>query len=88
MAKLPKLKIRKYLGRQVEEKICDFEEGGDFLLDYLPNTYRTGVFVAFFVAVDGQLIHSYEELVQLANQDSYKHKEFLEVMVRPAFGGG
>jgi hypothetical protein len=38
------------------------------------------------VIVEGQLIKSYEELVQFANQ--HKDKEFLEVLVSPLAGGG
>ncbi|MFC1928804.1 hypothetical protein ACFLWC_07195 [Chloroflexota bacterium] len=84
MTELPKLKIKKHFGQPVEEKICDLEEAQYFLLNYLPSAHGAGI----LVTVEGQLIHSYEELVRIANQDFYKDKEFLEVGIYPALGGG
>ena len=41
------------------------------------------------IVAEGQVIKSYEELVQLATQDSYKDKEFLEVwLLAVEIGGG
>ena len=34
------------------------------------------------------MINSYQELIQLAIQDRYKDKEFLEVILEPVIGGG
>ena len=80
MSKLPKLKIKKHFGGYpLEEKICDFEQAKDFLFNYGGSV---------IVAVERQVTHSYEELVQLATQDCYKDKEFLEVELYTRAGGG
>jgi len=59
------------------EEICDLEQARDF-------PYGLG----YFVMVGNQVINSYEELVQLAAQDCYKTKEFLEVKLLPSIVGG
>lgn len=38
--------------------------------------------------VEGQLVRSYEELVQLATKDRYQDKGFLEAKLEPLIGGG
>jgi len=76
MSKLPKLKVKLLIGRMSED-VRDFEQA-----KYLPFCQHVQIFV------EGQLINSYEELVQLAAQDSYKAKESLEVVVTSAIGGG
>jgi len=78
MSKLPKLKVKKPLGYPFEE-IRNFEEAQYFLFNYGDNA---------IVIVEGKVINSYEELVQLAAQASYKDKEFLEVELLPAVIGG
>jgi PDZ domain-containing secreted protein len=40
------------------------------------------------VVVDGQDIHSYEELVKLVSQEKYRNQEFIEVVQIPAVQGG
>jgi hypothetical protein len=40
------------------------------------------------IAVEGQVINSYEELVKLADQEPYKYKEYLEVIFLPIIVGG
>jgi len=79
MPKLPKLKIKLpyELPYQSSEEICGLEQAKD-----LP--YGLG----YFVIVGNQVINSYEELVQLATQDCYKGKEFLEVKLLPFIAGG
>jgi hypothetical protein len=76
MSKLPKLKLIMPHKQQAEE-IRDFEEAEKFLSNW-----------GMLVVVEGQVINSYQELVKLANQDSYKNKEFLEVTVIPFIEGG
>jgi hypothetical protein len=78
MSKLPKLKVKKPFGYPFEE-IRNFEEAQYFLFNYGDNA---------IVIVEGKVINSYEELVQLAAQASYKDKEFLEVELLPAVIGG
>jgi len=78
MSRFPKLKIKRPCGYPAEE-IRDFEQAKHFLFSYGPNT---------FVIVEGRVINSYQELIQLAIQDRCKDKEFLEVILEPVIGGG
>ena len=85
MSKVPKLRIKKHFGGwPPEERVCDLEQARDILLPYWPSEHWAGA----LVGVEGQLIHSYEELVQLATQDNYKDREFLEVGLYTQAGGG
>jgi len=77
MSKLPKLKIILPFG-YAPESICDFEEAKHRLF-YAPD---------LLVFVEGHVIYSYEELVQIASQDRYKDKEFLEVVLTHLIDGG
>jgi len=77
MSGLPKLKV-KWWGRW--EGIIDFDQSKSFLPFGRPYPVS--------IVVEGQSISSYDELVQLANQDRYKDKEFLEVAVIMLVGGG
>lgn len=76
MSKLPKLRVKLLVGHSNEE-VRDLEQG-----KYLPFCSHV------LISVEGRVIDSYEELLQLAAQDSYKDKESLEVVVMPAIGGG
>ena len=71
MRRLPKLKLIKPWGYPREE-ICDLEQAKYFLFDYGPEIQ---------VTVDKELVHSYEELVQLVNQEPYRDKEIIEVEI-------
>ena len=68
MSKLPRLKILNPYW-DVAEETRDFEQG-----KYLPFSAT-----AISIVVEGQVIISYEDLVQLAADDYHKDKEFLEV---------
>ncbi len=72
MSKLPKLKVKKTPFGYSEEETYDFEQAKNF-------SYGQGS----FVMVEGQVVNSYEELVQLAKQGNYKDSEFLEVILVP-----
>lgn len=74
MPKLPKLRLKMPDGT---EEIRRFEEAKTLLANW-------GV---LFVA-EGQVISSYEELVELADRNPYKNKESLEVMLIPFIEGG
>lgn len=78
MSKLPKLKIVRALGYPSEE-IRDFEQAKYFLFSYGPG---------ITVAVEGEVVQSYEELLKLAAQDCYKDKELLTVDVFGIVAGG
>ena len=77
MSRLPKLKLKDSPGYWSKEK-RNLEQAKDFFNFNPP----------YLVIVDGQVVISYEELVQLAAQERYKDKEFLEVEVLPIQGGG
>ena len=74
MSKLPRLKLKKPFGYPFEET-RDFEQVQYFLFSYGDSA---------IVLVEGQVVNSYEELLQLAAQDCYKDKESLEVVLLPA----
>ncbi|HSW56845.1 MAG TPA: hypothetical protein VLH15_00420 [Dehalococcoidales bacterium] len=40
------------------------------------------------ILVDGQRVHSYDELVRLATSDKYRNREIIEVIILPAVAGG
>ena len=77
MSKSPKLKVKLPFGDPSED-ICELEQA----------KYRFTYSQDVLVVVEGQVVNSYEELVQLANQDNYKDKEFLEVELIPGIVGG
>ena len=80
MSKLPKLKLKMTDGH---EEIHDLEEAKNIYPDWRFNHgFETTVLV------EGQAVNSYEELVQLATQDKYKDKKFLEVVLLSFIGGG
>ncbi len=77
MPKLPKLKVRR-TWNPVEET-HDLEQARNLL-------FNRGT--DMLVIVEGQMVNSYEELVQLAAQDAYKDKESLEVVMTPLWPAG
>jgi hypothetical protein len=78
MSKLPKLKVKRPFGYPREE-IRELEQAQYFL-------FSSGS--GALVVVEGQVVNSYEELVQLAAQERYKDREFLEVVMAIQMGGG
>ena len=88
MSGLPKLKI-KYPFGYPSEVICELEEAeyrfrhGDEVLigpkGQEQAKYRFSYGDDVMVMVEGSLVRSYEELVQLASQDDYREREFLKV---------
>jgi hypothetical protein len=76
MSHLPKIKI-KLPSVNPDEYICDLEQANEFL------DFGQGVFL-----VEGQGVHSYDELVRVATQDKYKDAEFIVVeLLQPIVGG-
>ena len=78
--KLPKLKIMYPQGYPIgpREEICELEQAKN-RFDYSKS----------MVMLEESIVHSYEQLVQLASQDEYKDKEFLKVeLLPPPIGGG
>ena len=89
MSKLPKLRI-KYPFGYPSETICELEEAdyrfrhGDEVQigsqgQAAQAKYRFSYGDDALVMVEGHLVRSYKELVQLASRDEYKDKEMLEV---------
>ncbi len=78
MPELPKLKVTTWSCGYQHEEIRDLEKAREFL-NFDPT---------FVVTVEGKVLSCYDELVRLAAQDSYKDKEFLEVVLLPLLGGG
>ena len=77
MSKLPKLRIKR-TWNPVEE-IHDLEQARTLL-------FSRGA--DMLVIVEGQMVSSYNELVQLAAQAPYKDKESLEVVMTPLWPAG
>jgi hypothetical protein len=75
MAELPKLIIKPF--GYPSEFIYDLEEARNCL------NFDSGVIV-----IEGQIIHCYDELVQVAVQDKYKDREVIEVVLLPTITGG
>ena len=77
ISKLPKLRIESPIIGQPEE-ICDIGQAKDKL------RFDSGI----LVVTDGQWVGSYDELVRLITQDSYRNKEVLDIKIVPIVGGG
>ena len=77
MSKLPKLKV-KSSPWFADEEVRDIEETKHLIFS----------FVGALLWIDGQVVKSYEELIQLAAQECYQDKEFLETVVLLPLGGG
>jgi hypothetical protein len=71
-----KLRLRAFSDK--EERIVNIEEFKDW--DYFdPHA---------LVFVENQLVHNYNELIELASSDDYKHKEILDVYFMITITGG
>ena len=77
MSEFPKLKVTHLIDGQRSEEIFDFEQAPYFLFNY-----------DIIVAVEGEVIRSYEELVQLASQERFRDRDFLEVQMETVIAGG
>lgn len=62
---------------QTGEDICKLEEAG----------YLFGL-DGRIVMVEGQRANSYDDLVRLANQDKFKDKDLIDIVLLPAIAGG
>ena len=78
MNPLPKLKIR--LPSQNEARdICS--------LDQAKYHFNWG-HESFLIVVEGQSVNSFDDLVELAKQDRFKGREFLDVEIQSLLAGG
>ena len=76
MSPLPKLKIKLPAGNSGED-IFNLEQAKDRL------NFDDGI-----IMVEGQTVHSYEELLKLARRKDFRNREFLEVVLRQIIVGG
>jgi hypothetical protein len=76
MAGLPRLKISG-LGWDETGETHDIEEARYFPFDS-----------EVTISVDGTVVNSFEELVQLAKQELYRDRDFVEVLFMPVIYGG
>ena len=76
MSKSPKLKI-KLPGNNAGEDIFDLEEAKDRL------NFDDGI-----IMMEGQTIHSYSELLEVAHQENHRDKEVLEIVLLQVIIGG
>jgi len=72
---MPKLLIKVF--GDPGEDICELEDA-KYLLD----------FAGQIIVIDGQQIHSYDELVNIVSQEKYRNQELIEVVQVPAVTGG
>lgn len=70
ISELPKLRVRTY-PENSDDKLRYFERAKEF--PFLLNDS--------LILVEGQVITSYDEFLQLAAQDSYRNSEFLDVVI-------
>ena len=68
---MPKLKVKTFPGESGED-IRDFEQAKD-----LP-------FLDVFIFIEGQRVNSYDEFLNVANQDDCRNRSFLDVMILSA----
>ena len=78
MGTFPKLKIKLPFENEARD-ICSLEQAQyHFNWGHEP----------YLIAVEGQIINSFDDLLELAKQDRFKEREFLEVELQPLLAGG
>ena len=77
MSRLPKLKVTHWMDGQASQEMIDFEQAPHLLFNY-----------DVVVAVEGEIIRSYDELVQMASEDRFRDRDFLEVHMETMISGG
>ena len=75
MTKVPKLIIKPF--GNLSGDVYNLEEAKNYLN-----------FDEWNIIIEGQAIHTYEELVQMVTRDKYKNMEIIEVDVLPLISGG
>jgi hypothetical protein len=76
MAGTPSLRIKKYFGSStIQEMIFTLDDARDFMAFFFTKDGGSNI----TIAVEGQRINTYEELAQIAGQECYKNKAFVEV---------
>ena len=75
MPALPKLRVKSLLGSEDTTDIYSLEQA--------KNCFEYGS-AEIIILVEGEGVNTHEELIQLAAKNSYKDREFLEVVVLSA----
>ena len=75
---MPRLKITEWIDEYPQEHICDLKQAKKFF-------DRDS---SLIVIVDGKVLISYDELINLATQDPYRYQEFIKIELVPFIGGG
>ncbi len=76
MAGSPKIIIKKYFGSaSIQQMTLDLEEAKGYLDYFWSEDGKTNI----IISIEGQQLHSYEELIALVSQDKYKNAAFIEV---------
>ena len=77
MSRFPKLRVTHSIDGQLSQELLDFEQAPHFLFHY-----------DVIVAVEGEVIKSYEELIEIASRDRYRDREVLDVQLETVIAGG
>lgn len=75
---MPGLKITEWIDEYPQEHLCDLEQAKKFF-------DRDS---SLIVIVDGKVLISYDELINLAAQGIYRNKSYIRVELAPLIGGG
>ena len=76
MSSAPRIRIKKYFGSaNVQQMEVSLEEAQGHLAYFWTKDGSSNV----KIAVEGQQINSYEDLVQLSSQDRYKNRGYIDV---------
>jgi hypothetical protein len=77
MPNYPKLRVTHRMDGQPSRMLLDFEQAPPFLFNY-----------DVVVAVEGEVIRSYDELVEIASREDLRDREFLDVQLETVIAGG
>ena len=77
MSRFPKLRVTHRIDGHPSREIIEFEQAPHFLFNY-----------DVIVAVEGKVIRSYDELAELASQERYRDRDFLDVQMETVIAGG
>lgn len=71
------MKVTHWIDGQADRDVFEFEQARNFFSSY-----------DILVVVEGTIVKSYEELMELAASAENRDKEFLEVRMETIIGGG
>jgi hypothetical protein len=77
MPTYPKLRVTHRIDGQPGRMLLDFEQAPSFLFNY-----------DVIVTVEGEVVHSYGQLLEIASREDLRNREFLEVQLETVIAGG